>query len=493
MKDLADWLGYRVPEGFHDGCLNASGPVREHYRRFLEHLERRGPEGVARLHKDAEISLLNQGITFTVYSDSSGTERIFPFDLVPRLISAREWVAVEEGIAQRLRAINFFLDDIYGAQRILQEGIVPTDLVVNSTFFCREMHGIRQPGDVWVHVAGIDLIQDETGRFVVLEDNLRVPSGVSYVLENRRITSRIMPELLLGTGVHSVDHYPQLLLSALRSLAPSDSPTIAVLTPGVYNSAYFEHSFLAAEMGVELVEGQDLVVSQDVLYMKTTEGLRPVDVLYRRVDDTFIDPLVFRPDSVLGVPGLMHAYRAGSVVLANAPGTGVVDDKAMYAYLPRVIRYYLDEEPLLPQVPTFLCRDPEDRAYVVDHLEELVLKPTDGSGGYGVLVGPRASRQEREEALAAMLERPENFVAQPMQRLATLPVWLPEGREAGSPGLEARHVDLRPFAVTGADGVTSLLPGGLTRVALRRGSLIVNSSQGGGSKDTWVFEEGEDA
>jgi uncharacterized circularly permuted ATP-grasp superfamily protein len=492
VQGAPDWLAYRAPDGCHDGCLDARGPTRELYRRVLGHLERLGPEGVAQLQKDAELSLLNQGITFTVYSDSAGSERIFPFDLVPRLVSTQEWAPIEAGIAQRLRAVNLFLDDLYGAQRVLREGIVPTDLVVNSGFFCREMRGLRVPGGVWVHVAGIDLIQDESGRFVILEDNLRVPSGVSYVLENRRITSRVMPDLLEGVAVRSVDHYPQLLLGVLRSLSPSDSPTVAVLTPGVYNSAYFEHSFLAAEMGALLVEGQDLVVSQDVLYMKTTDGLRRVDVLYRRVDDAFLDPLVFRPDSLLGVPGLMHAYRAGNVVLANAPGTGVVDDKAMYAYLPRIIRYYLDEEPLLPQVPTFLCRDPKDRAYVVDHLDELVLKPTDGSGGYGVLVGPQASRAEREAARAAVLARPEGFVAQPVQRLATLPIWLSEGRLAGPPGLEARHVDLRPFAVTGADGRTTVLPGGLTRVALRRGSLVVNSSQGGGSKDTWVFHGGEE-
>jgi len=489
VHGFAEWLSYPAVEGWFDGCLHARGATREHYRRLLGHLERLGPEGVGQLHHDAQVSRLNQGITFTVYSDATGTERIFPFDLVPRLVSTHEWAPVEAGIAQRLRAVNLFLDDLYGDQKILRDGVVPTELVVGSGSFCREMHGLEVPGGVWVHVAGVDLIQDEHGRFLALEDNLRVPSGVSYVLENRRVTSRVMPELLHGIGVRSVDHYPQLLLDALRGLAPSEDATVAVLTPGVYNSAYFEHSFLAAEMGVELVEGQDLVVTGDVLYMKTTDGLRRVDVLYRRIDDDFLDPLVFRPDSQLGVAGLMNAYRAGNVVLANAPGTGIVDDKAMYAYLPRIIRYYLGEEPTLPQVPTYLCREPDDRAFVLEHLGELVLKPTDGSGGYGILVGPHASRAEIDEARAALQANPEGFVAQPVQRLATLPVWLPDGREGGA-GLEARHVDLRPFAVTDADGRTHVLPGGLTRVALPRGSLVVNSSQGGGSKDTWVVDDG---
>ncbi len=319
-----EWLRYAPQEGFHDGCLGAGGATRERYRRILSQFERLGPEGVARLQRDAEISLLNQGITFNVYAEEAGAERIFPFDLVPRLISSRDWRLVEKGIAQRLRAVNRFLTDIYTDQHILRDGVVPTELVVNSRYFCREMHGVTVPEGVWVHVAGVDLIQDETGRFVVLEDNFRVPSGVSYVMENRRVTSRVMPELLEGSSVRSIDHYPQLLLFALRSLVEDDEPTIAVLTPGVYNSAYFEHSFLAAEMGVELVEGQDLVVTGDVLYMKTTEGLRKVDVLSRRIDDDFLDPLTFRPDSVVGVPGLMNAYRAGNVVLANAPGSGAI-------------------------------------------------------------------------------------------------------------------------------------------------------------------------
>jgi len=489
---LPPWLSYDVSEGLRDLCLHATGSCRDHYGRLLRHLERLGPDGVARLQQDAELSLRNQGITFTVYSDASGSERVFPFDLIPRLVSAREWARIEAGIVQRLQVINLFLADLYGAQHVLRDGIVPTDLVVCSPAFCREMAGVAVPGGVWAHVAGIDLFQDETGRFLVLEDNVRVPSGVSYVLENRRISERVVPDLLRGLGVRNVDHYPQLLFSALRSFAPTEACTVALLTPGLYNSAYFEHGFLATEMGIELVEGPDLVVSQDVLYMKTTDGLRRVDVLYRRIDEGFLDPVVFRPDSLLGVPGLMHAYRAGNVVLANAPGTGVADDKAMYAYLPRLMRYYLDQEPLLDQVPTYLCRDPKDRAYVLEHLHELVLKPTDGSGGYGIVVGPQASAAELDRARQAVRARPATFVAQPVQRLATLPVWVSEDRAAGSPGLEARHVDLRPFAVTDASGRVDVLPGGLTRVALHRGSLVVNSSQGGGSKDTWVFHDGDE-
>jgi len=490
-----DWLSYGVAEGCFDGWRDAAGRTRDQVQRLLRHLERLGPEGLAALRRDADLSLLNQGITFNVYSEASGAERVLPLDPLPRVLSQREWAPVEAGIAQRLRAVNLFLQDVYGPQRILRDGIVPTDLVVNSRFFCREMAGVRVPGRVWVHVAGVDLIQDERGRFVVLEDNFRVPSGVSYVLENRRITGRIMPEMLQGLGVRNVDHYPQLLLEALRSLSWLESPTVALLTPGGFNAAYFEHGFLAAEMGVELVEGQDLVVSQDILYMKTTDGLRRVDVLYRRVDDDFLDPLVFRPDSLLGVPGLMHACRAGNLALANAPGTGVVDDKALYAYLPRILRYYLSEEPILPQVPTFVCRDEKDRSYALDHLDELVLKPTDGSGGYGILVGPQASREQLRRAREAVRARPEGFVAQPVQRLATLPVCVSDFEEGDGalPHLEARHVDLRPFAVTGSSGRTKVLPGGLTRVALQRGSLIVNSSQGGGSKDTWVFHDGDDA
>ncbi|MDJ0868769.1 MAG: circularly permuted type 2 ATP-grasp protein [Myxococcota bacterium] len=468
--------------------VGRDGGPRASCAELATYLAEVGLPGLEAVQRDAELSLLNQGITFTVYADERGTEKIFPLDVIPRIVTARSWARLEAGLSQRLRALNLFLRDLYGDQRILRDGVVPTDLVVNSPHFCRAMVGARAPGGVFVHVSGTDLIEDENGVPLVLEDNLRVPSGVSYVLENRIVMSRVLPDLLQRYRVRQVDGYPLQLLAALRSVSREDSPVVAVLTPGLYNSAYFEHSFLAAQMGVQLVEGRDLVVDEDVLYMKTTSGLRRVDVLYRRVDDAFLDPIAFRADSVLGVPGLMNAYRAGNVVLANAPGTGVVDDKAMYAYVPKVIRYYLGEEPVLGQVPTYLCRDPEDRAYVLEHLKELVVKPTDGSGGYGLMVGATASYRELVEASEAIRAAPERFIAQPIQRLSTLPTLT----RAGDGAIEPRHVDLRPFAVYSAGDRVDVLPGGLTRVALRKGSLVVNSSQGGGSKDTWVLrDEGE--
>jgi uncharacterized circularly permuted ATP-grasp superfamily protein len=477
-----EWHDYAGASGSHDLMVGADGRVRAPYLPFAEHLEGLGFEGLSALQKSADLSLLNQGITFTVYADTRGTEKIFPFDVVPRIVPAREWARVEAGIAQRLQALTLFLRDIYGPQRILKDGVVPTDLVVGSPHFCRELVGIEIPAGVFVHVSGIDLIQDGGGHHLVLEDNLRVPSGVSYVLENRIVMSRVLPDLLQRCRVLPVDHYPQLLLDCLREASPREDPVIAVLTPGIYNSAYFEHAFLSAQMGVPLVEGGDLVVDEDVLYMKVTSGLERVDVLYRRVDDAFLDPIAFRADSLLGVPGLMHAYRAGNLVLANAPGTGVADDKATYAYVPRIIRYYLGEDPLLDQVKTYLCRERDDFRYVLDKLPELVLKPTDGSGGYGLVIGPHASRETLDEARAALRARPEHYIAQPVQRLATLPTL-----DAGKQCLAPRHVDLRPFAVYGAGDAIRVLPGGLTRVALREGSLVVNSSQGGGSKDTWVL------
>jgi uncharacterized circularly permuted ATP-grasp superfamily protein len=478
-------LAYAALRDHFDGLVDADGHPREACRDLVEHLARIGVSGLRAIHRDAELSLLNQGITFTVYSDDRGTEKIFPLDVIPRIVTARRWAALEAGLQQRIRALNLFLTDLYGEQRILRDGIVPTELVLNSPNFCRAMVGIEVPGGVYVHVAGTDLIEDEDGEIRVLEDNARVPSGVSYVLENRIVMSKVMPDLLERHRVRRVDHYPQMLLDALRSISPVDDPVVAVLTPGIYNSAYFEHSFLAAQMGVRLVEGRDLVVDDDVLYMKTTSGLRRVDVLYRRVDDAFLDPLAFNPKSVLGVPGLVNAYRAGNVGLANAPGTGVVDDKAMYAYVPDAIRYYLGEEPLLKQVDTYLGREPKDLEYMLDNLERLVLKPVDGSGGYGLLVGSAASKKELAEAAAALRAAPQGFVAQPILRLSTLPALA----VSGEPRIAPRHVDLRPFAVSRAGGGVDVLPGGLTRVALREGSLVVNSSQGGGSKDTWVLAD----
>lgn len=486
--DAVETLGYAALRGHFDGMVEADGRARDACRALVEHLCAIGLPGLMEIHRDAEVSLLNQGITFTVYADDRGTEKIFPLDVIPRIVTARRWAALEAGLRQRIRALNLFLADLYGGQRILRDGVVPTELVLNSPNFCRAMVGVEVPGDVYVHVAGTDLIEDDRGEFRVLEDNVRVPSGVSYVLENRIVMSRVLPDLLERHRVRRVDQYPQLLLDALRSISPVGNPVVAVLTPGIYNSAYFEHSFLAAQMGVGLVEGRDLVVDDDVLYMKTTGGLRRVDVLYRRIDDAFLDPLAFNPDSVLGVPGVINAYRAGNVVLANAPGTGVVDDKAMYAYVPEAIRYYLGEEPLLKQVETYLGREPKDLELMLDNLERLVLKPTDGSGGYGLLVGSAASARELEEAARALRASPESFVAQPIQKLSTLPAL----SQSGEPAIAPRHVDLRPFAVSRAGGGVEVLPGGLTRVALREGSLVVNSSQGGGSKDTWVLgEDGE--
>jgi len=460
------------------------GIPREGYRKLHEYLLQNTPESIEQIQRMADLSLLNQGITFTVYSDARGTEKIFPFGIIPRLITSSEWNEIEAGVTQRLQALNLFLHDLYHHQAILKDGIVPTDMIVNSSLFCREMTNLDVPGGIYVHVGGIDLIRNETGAFMVLEDNLRSPSGVSYVIENRWIMGRIMPELLHRHRVRSIDHYPQMLFDALASLSPTENPTVAVLTPGTYNSAYFEHTFLADQMGAELVEGRDLVVLQDILYMKTTSGLKRVDILYRRVDDEFIDPLNFRPDSILGVTGLMHAYRAGNVVLANAPGAGVADDKAIYAYTPEIIRYYLGEEPILPIVPTYLCARPDDRAYVLDHLPELVVKPTDASGGYGLLVGSSASRDELAEFQAKIRANPASYIAQPIQKLSTHPTMT---EEDGQKDLFPRHIDLRPFAVCSAGNNVAVLPGGLTRVALPKGSLVVNSSQGGGSKDTWVL------
>ena len=484
-RDREARSSYEPGSVFYDGIYDASGKPRPACSGIASFLEAQGVSGIQAVQQDAELSLLNQGITFTVYSDDRGTEKIFPLDVIPRIMVASRWAHIEKGLQQRIHALNLFLGDIYGDQKILRDGTIPTDLVLSSQDFCRSMMGLNVPGDVFVHVAGTDLIEDEHGELLVLEDNARVPSGVSYVLENRIVLSRVMPELLKEHLVRGVDHYPQMLFDALRGLSNQSDPMIAVLTPGLYNSAYFEHSFLAAQMGVELVEGKDLVVDNDVLYMKTTEGLHRVDVLYRRVDDVFLDPLAFRPDSVLGIPGLMNAYRAGNVVLANAPGTGVIDDKAMYSFVPEAIRYYLGEEPILGQVPTYLGRNPKDAKFIVDHLADLVVKPTDGSGGYGLLVGSMASRAELDAMRSAVQRNPERFVAQPIQKLSTLPTVV----SGESSSIEPRHVDLRPFSVSRGAGQVDVLPGGLTRVALRKGSLVVNSSQGGGSKDTWVLSE----
>jgi uncharacterized circularly permuted ATP-grasp superfamily protein len=466
----------------YDEMMAADGCARAQYRALFDQLRASSPGDLGLRQVEADKAFLTQGITFTVYGDEAGTERIFPFDLLPRIITAAEWATLVAGLTQRLTAINLFLKDVYHEGRILSEGIVPPDLLYSCRHFRREMRGVRVHRDIYVSVAGSDLIRGEDGRFVVLEDNLRVPSGVSYMLANREVTKRVLPGLFDRYHVSPIAHYGQALLATLRALAPPHvtDPTFVVLTPGVGNSAYFEHAFLAREMGVALVEGRDLLVHDNVVYMRTTAGLRRVDVIYRRVDDDFLDPLAFRRDSYLGVGGLLNTYRAGNVSLANAIGTGIADDKAMYAYVPAIIRFYLSEEPILDNVDTYLLGNAEDRAYVLDHLEELVVKSVGESGGYGMLVGPHSTATEREEFRAKILAEPRNFIAQPTLALSTSPCFI-DNR------VEPRHVDLRPYVLYG-DTVT-VVPGGLTRVALKKGSLVVNSSQGGGSKDTWVLAE----
>jgi uncharacterized circularly permuted ATP-grasp superfamily protein len=428
----------------------------------------------------AERALLTRGITFNVYGDAAGTEKIFPFDIIPRVIPASDWRPIERGLTQRVRALNLFIDDIYGERRIVKAGIVPESLIASAASYLPACTGIKPPKGIYCHVVGTDLVRDRDGQFYVLEDNLRCPSGVSYVLENRQVMKRTFPQVFGELRVRPVDIYPSKLLETLQHVSPTMSPTVVVLTPGVHNSAYFEHSFLAQQMGVELVEGRDLVVRDGRVHMRTTRGFQRVDVIYRRIDDTFIDPDVFRPDSMLGVPGLMEVYKAGRVALANAPGTGVADDKVVYAYVPKMIEYYLGEKAVLPNVPTFLCEDDKDRAHVLANIDSLVVKAANESGGYGMLVGPQASTAEREEFKKRIQQNPRNYIAQPMLGLSRVPTIVDEG-------VEGRHVDLRPYVLYGDD--IFVLPGGLTRVALRRGSCVVNSSQGGGSKDTWVLAD----
>jgi uncharacterized circularly permuted ATP-grasp superfamily protein len=471
--------------GFFDEMFRAPGEVRPHYRQILERFGAMDAAEVERKHRLASQTFLNQGITFTVYSDNQGTERIFPFDPIPRIIPAAEWEHLERGLVQRIRALNLFLHDLYHEQRILKAGIVPEEVVKSGKHFRPEFMGFDVPGDVYIHICGSDLIRDHDGTYYVLEDNGRCPSGVSYVLENRQVMKRVYPELFARHRVQPVDHYPQELLNVLRHVAPKncptpDAPTVALLTPGIYNSAYYEHSFLARSMGIEIIVGADLVVQSDIVYMKTTKGLKRVDVIYRRIDDDFLDPTVFRPDSVLGVPGLVQAYHRGNVSLANAIGTGIADDKVMYYFVPKMIEFYLGEKPLLPNVPTWLTMFEEDRKYVLDHLPELVIKSANESGGYGMLIGPHATKAEHAKFREAILADPRNYVAQPVISLSRSPSFC-------DAGIEGRHIDFRPYILSGEK--ITIVPGGLTRVALKKGSLVVNSSQGGGSKDTWVLYE----
>jgi uncharacterized circularly permuted ATP-grasp superfamily protein len=464
--------------GVYDELFDHAGQPRPHCRPLFESLQTAAHAELGQWQTEADRAFLTQGITFTVYGDDQGTERIFPFDLLPRIITAAEWQTLERGLTQRLTAINLFLRDVYHEGRILAEGIVPRDLVFSCKHYRREMRGVHVHRDIYVSVAGTDLVRLDDGQFVVLEDNLRVPSGVSYMLANREVTKRVLPGLFDRFHVSPIAHYGQALLATLRALAPpqASDPTFVVLTPGVGNSAYFEHAFLAREMGVALVEGRDLLVHDNIVYMRTTAGLKRVDVIYRRVDDDFLDPLAFRMDSQLGVAGLLNAYRAGNVSLANAIGTGLADDKALYAYIPAIIRFYLSEEPILSNVETYLLDNPSDRRFVLERLDSLVVKAVGESGGYGMLIGPHSTAAERDEFRAKILADPRNFIAQPTLSFSRAPCFL-----------DQRNVDLRPYVLYG-DRVT-IVPGGLTRVALRRGSLVVNSSQGGGSKDTWVLQE----
>jgi uncharacterized circularly permuted ATP-grasp superfamily protein len=476
---------YAIPP-FFDEMFASDGAPRPHYARIFAELSAMRVSQFEQRRQLADSAFLLQGITFTVYSDGRGTERLFPFDLVPRILPNSEWERVERGLAQRVLALNLFLQDIYGPQRIVKDRIIPRSLLFSCRHFRREMIGLQVPRGIYTHVAGIDLVRDSrTGDFLVLEDNVRTPSGVSYVLENRLVMTRTFPAAFQQQQVLPIGHYPFELVQILRSLSPAANPVVVVLTPGLYNSAYFEHTFLAQQMGVELVEGRDLVVNEDIVYMKTIRGLTRVDVIYRRIDDEFLDPLAFRPDSLLGVPGLMGAYRAGNVALANAIGNGVADDKAVYAYVPDFIRYYLGEEPVLQNVSTWICSRADDLKYVTENLHQLVVKAVGESGGYGMLMGPSASQAAIAEFRRRLLDDPRNYIAQPVIPLSRCPSY-----DATSGRMEGRHVDLRPYCLFNGEKVV-IVPGGLTRVALQKGSLVVNSSQGGGSKDTWVLR-GED-
>ncbi|WP_341678531.1 circularly permuted type 2 ATP-grasp protein [Niveibacterium sp. SC-1] len=457
--------------------------VRPHYAGFARWLAGTAPERIERKRAQADALFRRAGITFAVYGEEAGTERLIPFDQIPRIIPSAEWHALAAGLRQRIKALNAFLHDIYHDQEILKAGVIPSEQVLNNAQFRPEMKGVAVPGNIYAHIAGVDIVRAGQGEFYVLEDNLRVPSGVSYMIENRRMMMRLFPDLFARHKVAPVEHYPDLLLDTLRSVAPQGvtDPVAVVLTPGAYNSAYFEHAFLAQQMGIELVEGKDLFVKDDTVYMSTTRGPRRVDVIYRRVDDDFLDPTAFRADSMLGVPGLLKAYCAGRVTLANAIGTGVADDKSIYPYVPEMVRFYLDEKPLLNNVPTYMLRRKEDLEFTLAHLPELVVKEVHGAGGYGMLVGPAATKDEIEAFRARILASPERYIAQPTLALSTCPTFVDSG-------IAPRHIDLRPFVLSGQE--VRFVPGGLTRVALKAGSLVVNSSQGGGTKDTWVLENG---
>src|SRR5246127_4612563 len=465
-----------------DEMRDSGGNVRPAYAELSQWLSQIAPDTLDYRRREAELFFRRIGITFAVYGDPEAQECLIPFDVIPRIIAGAEWDTLQRGLEQRVKALNLYIKDVYGRREILKAGVVPEDLVFQNPVFRPEMNGQKVPHDIYIHVGGIDIVRVDAETFYVLEDNARTPSGVSYMLENREIMLRLFPELFSRYRIAPVENYPDELLATLKSIAPTSAPgepTVVLLTPGVYNSAYYEHSFLADKLGVELVEGRDLITKSDVVYMRTTEGLKRVDVIYRRIDDDFLDPLVFRPDSALGVPGLMSAYQAGNVTLANAVGTGIADDKAVYSYMPEITKFYLGEEPILKNVPTWRCREPDHLAYVLENLEQLVVKEVHGSGGYGMLIGPKSDAATIAAFRAKLKADPKNFIAQPTLALSTCPTCVDEG-------IAPRHVDLRPFVLAGRDRIR-IVPGGLTRVALKKGSLVVNSSQGGGTKDTWVL------
>ncbi|MCH7409408.1 circularly permuted type 2 ATP-grasp protein [Belliella sp. DSM 111904] len=472
-----DLQSYEFSANF-DEMFDTGGKCRGHYQELLSLIKKTSSKKLGQLQFSANKTQVAMGMTFNVYHDSQGTEKILHLDIVPRVIPNAEWSMLAAGLKQRIKALNLFLQDIYNDRQILKDGIVPEELILNSKDYLEPCIGLTPPKGIWCHITGTDLVRDKSGEYYILEDNLRCPSGVSYMLESREIIKRAYPELFNELGVMPVSDYPAKLLKMLQFLSQKDKPVVGVLTPGIYNSAYFEHSYLALQMGVELVSGVDLVVKDKKVYMQTTKGLQQIDVLYRRIDDTFLDPLTFNPDSMLGVPGIFEAYKAGNIAFANAPGTGVADDKAVYAYVPRIIQYYLNEEPILKNVPTYLCREKEDRKYVLDNIEALVVKETNAAGGYGMLIGPKATKEEHEKFRELIKNNPNNYIAQPTLSLSTVPTLTEQG-------LEGRHVDLRPYILYGED--IEVIPGALTRVALKKGSLVVNSSQGGGSKDTWVL------
>ena len=465
-------------EGFYDEMFTPSGDIRPGYQHFKDRVEQLTKVEFQRRQISAERALMAMGITFNVYSENEGTERIMPVDIIPRIVHAQEWEKMEKGLIQRITALNLFLADIYSDQKIIKDGIIPREVIYSSKNFLEPCMGIKPPKNIWIHITGTDLIRGNDGEYMILEDNLRCPSGVSYMMENRELIKQTFPEVVAKTQIRPISDYPHKLLEMLRFISDRPEPTVVVLTPGIYNSAYFEHSYLAQQMGVELVDARDLVVHEGYVKMRTTKGFQIVDVIYRRIDDTFLDPNTFNPDSLIGIPGIFEVYKNGKVAIANAPGTGVADDKVIYAYVPRIIKYYLGEDPIIPNVKTYICSEADDMKYVLENIADLVVKEANEAGGYGMLIGPKSTKEEQEKFKKYIVANPRNYIAQPTISLSRVPCLIDDHAEG-------RHVDLRPYILYG-DGV-NVMPGGLTRVALRKGSLVVNSSQGGGSKDTWVL------